>query len=294
MRFDLLPVLLLIFQLLPAVCYGQSQQSGSAPASLTNSIGMQLALIPAGKFTMGSPLTEAERLLEEVPHEVVITTPFYMGIHEVTQQQFQQIMGEKPRARFSGRSDESDLPMELVTWQEANQFCDKLSQMPEEQNAGRTYRLPTEAEWEYACRAGTTRAFSFGDSLSSRDANFNGNYPYGTAEKGPYARKTTKVGSYPANDFGLFDMHGNVSEWCADWYDANYYRDSPTEDPLGPPVGVMPTDFGNYYLVIRGGSWMDEARACRSAYRFRAMPENRYEVIGFRVVCDTPNGPATD
>lgn len=235
---------------------------------------------------MGSPLSEPERVIEEVPHEVVITGPFYMGIYEVTQGEFQRILGDKPRSRFDGMSDAALLPMDSITWQEANAFCEKLSQFAEEQSAGRQYRLPSEAEWEYACRAGSATAFNLGDSLSSREANFNGNYPYGEGKKGPYARKTTKVGSYPANAFGLHDMHGNLSEWCADWYDPNYYRDSPNEDPLGPPVGVAPTGFGNYYLMIRGGSWMDEARACRSAYRYKAMPENRYEVVGFRVVCD--------
>ncbi|MBW3543969.1 MAG: formylglycine-generating enzyme family protein, partial [Planctomycetes bacterium] len=177
-------------------------------------------------------------------------------------------------------------PMENVLWERAVDFCKRLSQRPEERRAGRTYRLPTEAEWEYACRAGTTTPFHFGDALSSTQANFNGDYPYRDAAKGPYLRKTAPVGSYAPNAFGLYDMHGNVAEWCADWYDPDYYRDSPREDPLGPPVGVVPTDFNTWYLVVRGGSWLDDARACRSAYRFRAMPNNTYRLIGFRVACD--------
>jgi formylglycine-generating enzyme required for sulfatase activity len=250
---------------------------------LTNSIGMKLARIPAGTFLMGSPRGEAEREVIEVPHHVTISRPFYMGVYEVTQGQFASVMGSQSRAVFGGGPD---YPMENVLWIEADEFCKKLSARPEEQRAGRKYRLPTEGEWEYACRAGTTSAFCFGDSLSSRQANFNGKYPYGDAETGPYLRRTAKVGSYEPNAFGLYDMHGNVAEWCADWYDGEYYNDSPEEDPLGPPFGVTPDDFGNFYLVVRGGCWLDDARACRSAYRHRAMHRNRYQLIGFRVVCE--------
>jgi formylglycine-generating enzyme required for sulfatase activity len=254
---------------------------------ITNSIGMKLARIPAGKFTMGSPRGEAERQPEEVQHEATITKPFYMGVYEVTQSQFANVMDPKTRAVFDGGNGGGpDHPMDNALWVEADEFCKKLSARDDEKRSGRKYRLPTEAEWEYACRAGTTSAFHVGDSLSSRQANFNGNYPHGGAERGPYLRKTTKVGSFDPNAFGLYDMHGNVAEWCADWYDPNYYNDSPDEDPLGPPVGVLPDDFGNFYLVVRGGSWLDDGRACRSAYRFRAMHRNRYWQIGFRVVCE--------
>jgi formylglycine-generating enzyme required for sulfatase activity len=129
--------------------------------------------------------------------------------------------------------------------------------------------------------------------LSSEQANFNGKYPVGNdknGENGKYLRQTAKVGSYPPNAFGLYDMHGNVAEWCADWYDPQYYIDSPAEDPLGPPFGVVPTGFTNaaqnFFVVVRGGCWVDEGRACRSAYRFRAMPNTQYRLIGFRVACD--------
>ncbi len=261
--------------------------------SITNSIGMKLARIPAGTFMMGSPRSEIDRDSEEFLHEVEITKPFYMGVYEVTQREFARITlpGEKrrqPKANFAGnRGGGPDHPMEHLLWKHAVDFCKTLSQQSAERRAGRTYRLPTEAEWEYACRAGTKTAFHFGESLSSEHANFNGDYPYSAAPKGPYVRKTAKVGRYKPNAFGLYDMHGNVGEWCADWYDREYYRDSSTQDPLGPPVGVLSTDFdGNYYLVVRGGCWLDDARACRSAYRFRAMPKNTYRLIGFRVVCD--------
>ena len=261
---------------------------------VTNSIGMTLSRIPAGTFQMGSPKSEAERKRDEVSHEVTHTKPFLIGLHEVRQSEFRRIMGTKPadRAVFKGPLR----PMENVTWEDAGAFCRALSQVPAERNAGRKYRLPTEAEWEHACRAGTNTVFNLGDSLSAEQANFNGNYPYGDAKPGVYLRKTTDVGSYKPNAFGLYDMHGNVSEWCADWYDKEYYYDSPAEDPLGPPVGVTPTNFAEkngrkkYYLSVRGGCWLDDARACRSACRFKAMPDINYRLIGFRVHCEISTG----
>jgi formylglycine-generating enzyme required for sulfatase activity len=254
---------------------------------LTNSIGMKLIRIPAGTFTMGSPRDELEREAEEVLHEVTITRPFYMGVYEVTQAEFHRLMDPNIRPTFhSDNGGGPAHPMENVLWVEADEFCKRLSASEEERRAGRKYRLPTEAEWEYACRAGTSTAFHWGDSLSSDQANLNGSRRFGGATKGPYLRKTVKVGSYEPNAFGLYDMHGNVAEWVADWYDPDYYKNCPEEDPLGPPVGTVPDDYGNYFLVARGGSWLDDARACRSAYRMRAMHRNRYWLIGFRVACD--------
>src|SRR5439155_4637596 len=186
---------------------------------ITNVIGMKLTLIPAGKFLMGSAADEAERDADEWQHEVTITKPFYMGVHEVTQGEYERVMG-KNVAFFNAKNGGSpEHPVEQVLWPEAADFCKKLSELPEEKKAGRMYRLPTEAEWEYACRAGTRTVFHFGDSLSSTQANFNGRYGYGGAEAGPYLHKTAKVGSYQPNAFGLHDMHGNVAEWCWDWYD---------------------------------------------------------------------------
>lgn len=262
----------------------------------TNSIGMKLSRIPAGSFQMGSPKSEAERRGDESAHKVSITRPFLIGVHEVTQSEYGRIMGTNAanKAVFKG----PNAPMDNVTWEDAGAFCRSLSQLGPEKAAGRKYRLPTEAEWEYACRAGTNTVFHFGDSLSVAQANFNGQYPYGNAEAGAYLRKTVNVGSYKPNAFGLYDMHGNVAEWCSDWYDKEYYYDSPTEDPKGPPVGVTPTNFTTkagakkYYLSVRGGCWLDDARACRSACRFKAMPEINYRLIGFRVVCEvtSPSG----
>jgi len=258
---------------------------------ITNSIGMKLARIPAGIFMMGSPRKEAERDRRETRHEVTITRSFDIGVYEVTQAEYIVVMTGTPdfrnRAAFNrDRGGSLDHPMENVEWKNAVTFCKRLSARSQEKAAGRKYRLPTETEWEYACRAGSQTAFHTGDSLASVQANFNGKYPYGDAEKGRYLRKTAKVGSYKPNAFGLYDMHGNVAEWCADFYDPEYYDNSPEENPLGPPVGVVSTSFGGFYMVARGGSWVDDARACRTAYRYRAMPATQYRLIGFRVVCE--------
>jgi formylglycine-generating enzyme required for sulfatase activity len=273
-----------------------------APAEapvVTNTIGMMLAKIPAGEFRMGSPADEAEREPEELQHPVRITRPFYMGVHEVTQEQFQRLRPENPSFFNAARGGGPRHPVDQVMWQEAVAFCAALSKVPEEQAAGRSYRLPTEAEWEYACRAGTRTALHFGDAVSSQQANFDGRSPYGRAERGPFLGKTAPVGSYRANAFGLYDMHGNVQEWCADWYDPDYYRRSPAADPKGPPQGVLRTGFQfnstdpgdtGFFLVVRGGSWLDEGRGCRSAYRFRYMPHTRYRLAGFRVACDVGGG----
>jgi formylglycine-generating enzyme required for sulfatase activity len=264
--------------------------------TLTNSIGMKLVLIPAGKFLMGSPATEKERDPQEVQHEVEITKPFYLGAYEVTQAQYARLMGKpreggrhnpwNPGARFEpGRGGSLDHPIENIRWNHVVEFCKRLTALPEEKKAGRKYRLPTEAEWEYACRAGTTTPFAFGTSLSSKQANFNGRFPYGGAPAGPYLRQTAKVGSYAPNAWGLYDMHGNVAEWCSDFYDPDYYKKSPKRDPTGPAKGVLSTDYKGFYRIVRGGCWVDEGRACRSAYRFRAMPHDAYQLIGFRVAC---------
>ena len=268
-----------------------SEPAGPQVKVITNSVGMKLALIPAATFLMGSPATEKERADEELQHKVTITKPFYMGVYEVTQRDFSNLMGPPRRGLDRAIFDKSrgggpDHPMENVHHKTAVEFCHKLTALADERRAGRKYRLPTEAEWEYACRAGTTTAFHFGDTFSSKQANFNGNYPHGGAQQGPYLRKTAKVGSYKPNAFGLYDMHGNVAEWCADWYDKDYYSKSPKTDPPGPKQGVLSTGYKTFYLVARGGCWLDDARACRAAFRFRAMPRNKYRLIGFRVVCD--------
>jgi formylglycine-generating enzyme required for sulfatase activity len=287
-----IPLCLLVMSMSIVLAAAGPGRPPAGPAQgkvITNSIGMKLALIPAGRFKMGSPASERERESEETQHEVAITRPFHMGVYEVTQGQYEKVMGKNPSFFGPANGGSPEHPVDQVMWGDAVEFCRKLSDLPEERAAGRAYRLPTEAEWEYACRAGTSTTFHFGNSLSSTQANFNGNFPYGGAAKGPYLGRPAKVGSYSPNAFGLYDMHGNVQEWCADWYDPSYYSRGSGEDPKGPTAGVVRTGFeSDYFLVVRGGSWLDEARGCRSAYRFRFMPSDRYRLVGFRVVC--PDG----
>jgi uncharacterized protein (TIGR02996 family) len=254
---------------------------------LTNSIGMRLALVPAGKFLMGSPDKEKERSDDEGPrHEVEISQAFYLGVFPVTQEQYQKVMGKNPSwfsAKGEGKDevkglDTSEFPVEQVSWHDAKKFCKKLSALPQEKEKKRLYRLPTEAEWEYACRGGRAgQPFHFGASLSSTQANFNGNNPYGGADKGPYLVRTCKVGGYPANAFGLHDVHGNVFEWCADWHDTNYYASSPHKDPKGPTTGTA--------RVLRGGSWYVYGWNCRTAFRNGGDPGIRGSSLSFRVLC---------
>src|SRR5262249_479434 len=154
--------------------------------------------------------------------------------------------------------DTTDFPVESVSWHGAMQFCQKLSERAEERRAGRVYQLPTEAEWEYACRGGARSLFFVGDFISSTQANFDGGFPYKDGARGPYLGRTTKVGSYQPNAYGLFDMHGNVCEWCADWYDEGYYKRSPRQNPQGPESGTL--------RVMRGGTWCNYARYCSATF----------------------------
>jgi formylglycine-generating enzyme required for sulfatase activity/tRNA A-37 threonylcarbamoyl transferase component Bud32 len=263
------------------------------PATLANSLGMKFARIPAGTFLMGSPEAEKERLSEEHRHEVEITEDFYLGVHEVTQEQYELVMGNNPSA-FSPGGGESErvagldtrsFPVEMTSWEDAVKFCEKLNELPGERASGRKYRLPSEAEWEYGCRGGATsyQVFGFGNSLSSHQANFNGDFPYGDAPKGPHLGRTTTVGSYEPNGFGLYDMHGNVMEWCADWHRVNYYKTGPRNNPTGPAAGTS--------RVIRGGGWGRSAETCRSALRYCNTPGIRRSNLGFRLVLVPPGAP---
>jgi formylglycine-generating enzyme required for sulfatase activity len=265
---------------------------------IVNSIGMKLVRIPHGTFLMGSPETEEGHQKNEKQHEVAITKDFYLGMYLVTQKEFQRVMKYNPscfsldgtgrpgvnyilapgegKAMVVGSSE--TYPVESVSWHETKEFCEKLSALDAEQKAGRKYRLPTEAEWEYACRGGATSPFHFGNTISAKDANFlSSEYPYGGAAKSPSLQRTTKVGSYPANAFRLHDMHGNVWEWCEDWYDENYSTDPAARtDPQGPATGT--------FRVLRGGSYGDIGGYCRAAYRYCNDPSIHYFTVGFRVV----------
>jgi formylglycine-generating enzyme required for sulfatase activity len=244
------------------------------PKQFENSIGMKLVRIDPGKFLMGSPAAEPERepwdTGNEWQHEVEITKPFYLGVHEVTQEQYCKVMGNNP-SRFTAAGegqDTSNFPVEQVSWHDAVKFCQKLSALAVEKQAKRTYRLPTEAEWEYACRGGRSSPFHFGNTITSAKANFS------DSKLG----RTTSVGSYLPNDFGLYDMHGNVWEWCSDWYAKDYYKQSPRQNPQGPQTGDR--------RVLRGGSWYCVATYCRAAIRVVLDPGVRYnDLFGFRVVC---------
>ena len=216
---------------------------------------------------MGSPAGELAHQDDETHHEVTLTKGFYLGVHPVTQEQWQIVMGNNP-SHFSGEN----LPVEQVSWNDCQEFLKKLRDQD-----GQAYRLPTEAEWEYACRAGTTTPFHFGAVLNGKQANCDGNYPYNTDEKGPYPERTTEVGSYAANAWGLHDLHGNVWQWCEDDYDPKYYANSPIKDPLNINKPRLAR------RVLRGGSWYNFPSNCRAADRLRSAPEVRTNFIGFRV-----------
>jgi uncharacterized protein (TIGR02996 family) len=261
--------------------------SGVRPAvpEFTNSIGMRFALIPPGVCRMGSPATESGRNAGEHLHEVEITKPYWLGVYPVTQEQYQTVMTTNPsffRAGGSGAErvaglDTSQFPVENLTWHAAVRFCKRLAKAEGGPKAGRGYRLPTEAEWEYACRGGSasTTAFHFGATAHSSQANFDGNGPYGKARKGPYLNRTCPVGSYAPNAFGLYDLCGNVWEWCSDWFDEDYYEETPRKDPKGPKHGNARS--------MRGGCWDGLAIACRTAYRIGYLPGSGDSYTGFRV-----------
>ena len=260
-------------------------------AGFTNSVGMKFVRIPCGTFTMGSDRDDTDADDNERPaHAVEISKDFYLGVTEVTQGQFRQVMGFNPSyfsrdgkpgpkgdySRSSGpgqgkdkvkgftQKELDDFPVENVSWDDAGEFLEKLSDLPEEKAAGRKYVLPTEAQWEYACRGGEEgKTYHVGDTLSKDHANFN-----------DHVGRTTTVGSYAPNAWGLYDMHGNVWEWCQDWFDGKYYANSPKRDPLCLK--------GERLRTNRGGTWANIARHGRTAFRNRYPPEYRIISQGFR------------
>jgi formylglycine-generating enzyme required for sulfatase activity len=263
------------------------------PTSVTNSLGMKFALIPAGTFTMGSPKSEIDRALsfrdawekdliptEGPPHEVEITQPFYMGVAEVTVGQFRQFVEEAKynvgddRWKKPGFDQFDDYPVVFVSWHNAIAFCDWLTNKERGVASAPRYRLPTEAEWEHSCRAGKDNLrYGFGDD----DAKLEDYCWYNRNSGGG----TKPVGKKKPNDWGLYDMHGNAWEWCQDNHDPNYYKASPKQDPTGPGAGSR--------RVIRGGSWVNASGTCRSAFRSAGGPGDRERSIGFRVVLVVPS-----
>ncbi|MDB9537926.1 SUMF1/EgtB/PvdO family nonheme iron enzyme [Dolichospermum planctonicum CS-1226] len=240
-------------------------------SSFTEDLGkgvkLEMIAIPGGTFWMGSPANEAERGDNESPQHQVTVPSFFMGKYPLTQAQYQAIIGDNPSG-FKG----NNRPVETVSWDDAVTFCQKLSQ-----KTGKNYRLPSEAEWEYACRAGTKTPFSFGDNITTDLVNYNGNYPYKSAPKGKYREQTTDVGTFPPNTFGLYDMHGNVWEWCEDDWHENYIN-APTNG------SAWNSQSDSNIKLIRGGSWRRNAGYCRAAARDRGSRGLRYYYCGFRVV----------
>jgi formylglycine-generating enzyme required for sulfatase activity len=250
---------------------------------LGNGITLEMVAIPRGTFMMGAPENEKGSEYTERPQHPVTVQPFFMGRYPVTQAQWRAVaalpqvnkeLDPNPSA-FKG----DDRPVERISWYDALEFCARLN-FRINFTAGRDYRLPSEAEWEYACRAGTTTPFYFGETITTDLANYCGNYTYGNAPQGEYRDQTTTVGSFPPNAFGLYDMHGNVLEWCADtWH--NIYQGAPKD-------GSAWINDNDNLIVLRGGSWYDDPGSCRSASRYVnhwAERVNFNNVIGFRVVC---------
>jgi formylglycine-generating enzyme required for sulfatase activity len=237
--------------------------------------GMSFLELPPGRFTMGSATSEAGRNQDETLHDVTISKPFYIGQFEVTQQDWRAVMGTSPS---TFKDCGARCPVESVTFEEVQQFVEKLNGRRPAGGPSLRYRLPTEAEWEYACRAGTTGPFSSGENITTAQANYNGKFPYNAAAAGDYKQKPTPVGSFPLNPWGLADMHGNVWEWTADWYAT--YRDSSVDgiDPHGPPSGDK--------RVIRGGSWYFDANSSRCGLRYTHAPKDKGFSLGFRLAAD--------
>ncbi|WP_367997176.1 SUMF1/EgtB/PvdO family nonheme iron enzyme [Planktothrix pseudagardhii] len=238
---------------------------------LGNNISLEMVSIPGGTFMMGAAQNEADASSDEYPQHPVNIAAFSMAKYPITQAQWEAIMGNNPSS-FKG----ANRPVDSVTWHEAQEFCQRLSQ-----KTGKSYRLPSEAEWEYACRAQTTSPFHFGETITADLANYDANYSYASAPTGTYRQKTTDVGSFPPNAFGLYDMHGNVWEWCADPWHENY-DDAPDDG------SVWESDGNTQYRVMRGGSWLYDPWNCRSAFRFWYEPVCRHRFYGFRVVSLPP------
>jgi len=277
----------------------QHQAAGAAFLNVqvehTNSLQMKLVYIPPGEFEMGSPVSEKDRKADEKLHHAKLTQGFYLGAHEVTQGQFEAVLGRNPSSFKTVSGQDTKLfPVEMVSWFDAIEFCNALSMregLPEYYalqgatrkdgaisgaqvtvKGGAGYRLPSEAQWEYACRAGSKQPFHFGDVLNGTEANVDGGLPYGTTTQGTNLKRTCAVGSYPANTFGLCDMHGNVWEWCEDWHGGDA---GDAGDPKGPVSGTV--------RVLRGGSWLNYALIARAAYRFGHAPDYRSYFTGFRL-----------
>ena len=259
----LVGIVVLLFLVAPRL-----RAPGPAEFYIEPMTSMRLVALDPGTFAMGSPAAEYGRGDDETRHPVTLTRKVYIGQHEVTQAEWKQVMGTSP----SQSSQCARCPVETVDFYQVSTFLSRL-------NAGNSAmrdRLPTEAEWEYACRAGTTRAFSTGRSISTGEANYDGRFPYTGGSGGVTIGKTAPVGSYPPNAWGIFDMHGNVWEWTGDWY--GDYGAGAATDPTGVPKGRA--------RVIRGGSWRFDANSMRCALRYTHAPQDKGSSLGFRIVAE--------
>lgn len=259
--------------------------SGSKAGEERDVAGIKLCWCPPGKFVMGSPANEPERRPGEDQIVVTLTEGYWMSKYEATQGQWKRVMGKLPGPLTMELPEGDDYPVGNVNFAEAETFCQKLTDLARQSGDlpnDWEFRLPTEAQWEYACRAGTTTATAFGDKLSSKQANFKGK-PYNGAEPGPSLSRAAKVGSYPPNAWGLHDMHGNIFEWCRDWYHA-ILPGGANPDLHDAKDTATKSANGALSRARRGGCWADDGWPCRSAFRLRFEPERRYDHIGFRVV----------
>jgi formylglycine-generating enzyme required for sulfatase activity len=255
-------------------CYQQDLGEG---------VVLTMVTIPAGSFWMGSPKREAERAENEGPQHEVTLGAYFMAQTPITQAQWRAVAGwqkldrdlDPDPSNFKG----ANRPVEMVNWFDALEFCRRLSQ-----RTGQRYGLPSEAQWEYACRAGSTTPFHFGATLTPDLANYNGNFVYGKGLKGTNREQTTEVASFPANGWGLHDMHGNVWEWCEDhWHDSFNFA------PGNDQPWLIPAAADDEPRLLRGGSWLNRPEHCRSAFRNRNQPFNTLINVGFRVCCLPPH-----
>ncbi|MFN9990961.1 MAG: formylglycine-generating enzyme family protein [Cyanobacteriota bacterium] len=278
----------------------QPRQVQGFREQLADDLALTLLWIPPGRFWMGSPQSEPERQASEGPQHLVQLQGFFMGQTPITQAQWRAVAQWEPREGerwgrqlepnpsrfqqpgdahlFQGEASTDGRPVERVSWEDAMEFCSRLSQ-----RTGRIYTLPSEAQWEYACRAGTTTPFAFGETLTDELANYRASETYGKGPKGAYREQTTPVGMFPANAWGLQDMHGNVWEWCLDHWPGSYEG--------APEDGSAWLLEEGKQRLLRGGSWLGIPWDCRSASRFRIRPDVALNTIGFRVVC-LPQGPS--
>ena len=250
------------------VAWDAEPKAGARKVLKIKGVDFAFRYCPAGTFLMGSPTSEADRGGAETQHKVTLTKGFWLLETSVTQGMYRAITGSNPSC--FGPAD--NLPVESVSWYDCQAFCESLNAL-NVAPAGFEFRLPSEAEWEYACRAGTTTPYFWGSTLNGNKANCDGNLPYGGVSEGRYLKKTSAVGSYTPNAWGLYDMHGNVWDWCADWY--GKYDAASQTDPTGPSSGSG--------RVLRGGSWYLDAGHCRSANRDAYDPSNRSFNFGFRL-----------